>query len=146
MKYEITDIQHPAFCFSYRIRSLTDFNDVRKGDLGGYVASEYNLSHNGNCWIYEDALVSEKAWVSGDAKVFNNAIVSGYARVAGDVEVYGEAWAYGNAKVCGNIKIFNLHINFEVSSLKDLKNHLPPLEYITYLKELKKHSLKELIK
>lgn len=28
----------------YRIRALKDFSDVKKGDLGGYVESEDNLS------------------------------------------------------------------------------------------------------
>jgi hypothetical protein len=44
------------------------------------------------------------------------------------------------------MKIFNLHITFNVSSLKDLQKHLPPLEYIKYLKELKKQTLRGLVK
>ena len=41
----------------YRIRALKDFGDVKAGDLGGYVNSEENLSHEGNCWIYDDAKI-----------------------------------------------------------------------------------------
>ncbi len=35
----------------YRIRALESFADVKKGALGGYVESERNLSHEGNCWV-----------------------------------------------------------------------------------------------
>ena len=37
----------------HRIRALKDFADVKAGDLGGYVESEDNLSHEGNCWVYK---------------------------------------------------------------------------------------------
>ena len=39
----------------YRIEALRDFADVRIGDRGGYVESEKNLSHEGDCWVYDDA-------------------------------------------------------------------------------------------
>ena len=31
----------------FRLRALRDFGDVKKGDIGGLVESEENLSHNG---------------------------------------------------------------------------------------------------
>lgn len=58
----------------FRIKALISFGNVKKGELGGYVEKEENLSHSGN------------AWVSGDARVYGNAEVSGNA------EVYGNAW------------------------------------------------------
>lgn len=66
----------------YRIKSLRDFGCVKKGELGGYIEKEYNLSHEGN------------AWVSGDARVYENA------------RVYGNAWVYGNASV--SISVINI--------------------------------------
>ena len=30
--------------------------DVHQGDLGGFVESERNLSQEGSCWIYDNAL------------------------------------------------------------------------------------------
>ena len=51
----------------YRIKSLIDFEDVKAGDLGGYVEKEENLSQSGNAWVYGNAEVSGDAWVSGDA-------------------------------------------------------------------------------
>ncbi len=47
----------------YRIKSLKDFNDVKNGELGGYIESYSNLSQEGNSWVYGNA------WVSGGAQV-----------------------------------------------------------------------------
>ena len=63
----------------FRVKALMSFGNVEKGDLGGYVEKESNLSQDGN------------AWVSG------NALVSGNARVYGNAEVYGGARVYGDA-------------------------------------------------
>ena len=82
-----------------RIKALRDFGDVKSGNIGGWIESENNLSHNGNCWIYNDALVS------GDAKVFDDARVFGYARVYGNARVFGNARVYGHAWVCDNTRI-----------------------------------------
>ena len=68
----------------FRIKALTTFGDVEKGDLGGFIEKEENLSQENNAWVY------------GNAKVYGNAWVCGNAKVCGDAEVYG------NAKVCGN--------------------------------------------
>lgn len=62
----------------YRIKALKDFDDIKKGDLGGYIESEKNLSQFGNCWIgknvhlYSDALVTDNARVETDIKYFIN--------------------------------------------------------------------------
>ena len=57
-KYKLTDeaIQHCGKTL-YRIEALIDFGDVDKGDKGGFVESEENLSHDGNCWVYDNANV-----------------------------------------------------------------------------------------
>ena len=71
----------------YRIQALRDIGDVHAGDLGGYIQSEDNLSHDGN------------AWVCGNARVSGNARVYGDAWVYGDARVYGDAWVYGDALI-----------------------------------------------
>ena len=53
----------------YRIKALRDFNDVKKGDIGGYVESEKNLSQLGDCWIYDNARVHNNAQVCDNAIV-----------------------------------------------------------------------------
>lgn len=44
MKYELTNTIKDGL---HQIRALKDFNDVRAGDLGGYIEGEYNLSQTG---------------------------------------------------------------------------------------------------
>lgn len=90
----------------YRIKALRDFNTINgekihKGDLGGYVESENNLSQEGTCWIYGIAKVY------GDAKVLDDAFVYNIAEVFDNAKIYGNACVYANAKVYGNAKIFN---------------------------------------
>ena len=71
----------------YRIRALKDFGDVKKGDFGGWIQFEKNLSQEGLCWV------------SGDAKVYGNAEVYDNAKVYGNAEIYGNAEVYDNAEV-----------------------------------------------
>ena len=65
----------------FRIKALVAFGDVEKGELGGFIEKENNLSHSGDAWVYGDAQVSGDAWVSGNAQVSGNAWVSGNALV-----------------------------------------------------------------
>ena len=75
-KYELTnEMIKVNGVVLHRIKALGDFSDVKAGDLGGWVESDDNLSHNGN------------AWVSGDA------------RVSGNAEVFGNAWVFGDAHI-----------------------------------------------
>ena len=57
----------------YRIEALKDFSLVKKGDKGGFIESENNLSHNGECWVWGNARVCGDAEVWGNAEVVNNA-------------------------------------------------------------------------
>ena len=92
----------------YRIKSLKDFGNVKKGDKGGFVEKEENLSQSGDCWVYDNAKVYNNAKVFdyadiyGNAEIFGNAIVSGNARVYGNTKVYHYAMVYDNAEVCDN--------------------------------------------
>ena len=84
----------------YRIRALKDFGNVKKGDLGGYIESEDNLSHEGTAWIYDDAEVY------GDARVYEDAKVLGKAEIDGNAKIFGKATVAGNAMVSGKANIF----------------------------------------
>ena len=96
----------------YRIEALKDFASIKKGEKGGFIESEDNLSQNGNCWVYKNAKVFENANIYGDAEVFGNAMVYGNAEVYenaeiyGNAKVYGDAWIRGKAKVFGNAMVF----------------------------------------
>ena len=97
----------------HRIKALKDFGNVKKGDLGGFVESENNLSQHGECWIDNEAKVYDEARVSDNAKVYGNAHVFGKAQVFGNAEVYDNAqvfdnaWAYDSAVVCGDAKVYD---------------------------------------
>ena len=93
-KYELTE-QHPDTGL-WRIKALRDFGNVAKGDIGGWIEGEKNLSHEGYAWVYGNAEVYGNARVYGDARVFGN------ARVSGDAEVYGNAWV-SRAKHTSNV-------------------------------------------
>lgn len=96
----------------YRIRALVDFNDVKKGDLGGYVQGEENLSHEGNAWIYDNAKVyggakvQDNGLVLDNAEVYNNAIIFDNAKVYGNALVYDNAVIFDDAKVYGNARVY----------------------------------------
>lgn len=72
---------------------------IDAGDLGGYVENEQNLSHDGMCWIGENAIVCEDARVYGNARVNRNAFVYGDARIYGNVRVTASAIVFGNGTI-----------------------------------------------
>lgn len=91
----------------YRIKALKDFQlitgeIVKKGDLGGCVDGEYNLSHEGNCWIdynsraYDNSTISGYAVMNGDSRTCDNSTISGNA-VLKDCSC-----AEGNSTITGN--------------------------------------------
>lgn len=89
-----------------RIVALKDFGDVKKGDLGGWLESEENLSPLGDSWVSDEAKVYDKAKVSGNAEVYDKAEVSGNAKVYNKARVFGNAEVYRSAKVFGNAKVY----------------------------------------
>ena len=78
-KFELTDefITNDSGNKLFRIKALVAFGDVEKGELGGFIEKEDNLSHSGNAQVYGNAQVSGDAWVSGDA---DYAVVTGFGR------------------------------------------------------------------
>ena len=95
----------------YQIRAFKDFGFVKKGDLGGFIESENNLNHDGNCWISGNAKVYGNVWVSENAQIYENARAYGKAEVSGNARVSGNAWVSENARVSGDTHIFeNAHV------------------------------------
>ena len=113
----------------HRIKALKSFGNIKKGELGGWIESEKNLSQDGDAWVFDNAKVRRNATIRGDAWVFDNAevsgnaivsenaavsenatvsenaIVSGNATVSGDATVEDKAKVRGNATVSGNAKV-----------------------------------------
>ncbi|WP_375630516.1 MULTISPECIES: hypothetical protein [unclassified Bartonella] len=101
----------------YRIRALKDFDDVKAGHLGGFIENENNLSHDGNCWVYDNALVLNPAHIYENAKIFNKAIIMdfvyGNAHLSYNAWVYHQARVYGNAKLSGNARIHSKAVVYD---------------------------------
>ena len=97
-KYELTSefVTNALGKKLFRIRALVSFSSISKGDIGGYIEKEENLSHDGDAWVFGNAWVCGNARVFGDARVCGNALVSGDARVYGDARVSGDAEVYGD--------------------------------------------------
>lgn len=91
----------------YRIEALKDFYDVKKGDKGGWVEHDGNLSQLGYCWVYHNAIVKDNAVIKGDAKVMDHAKISDDAIVGDNARVYGRAKVYGSAIVNENARIYD---------------------------------------
>lgn len=109
MKYELTNETIKIYGRTlHRIKALRDVGlNVKKGDLGGFIENENNLSQNGNCWIFESAKVFDSAKVFGDAEVYDEAMVFGKAMVHNSAKIYDSVKVYNSAKVCGKTKIYD---------------------------------------
>ena len=97
-KYEITEITHPKYPWLHRIRARCQVNEqVGPGALGGYVHTEDNLSQDGTCWIYDQAICCEEAVVEDDGRMFDGAVARGSALISGDARMFERAVAEGNS-------------------------------------------------
>ncbi len=113
-KYELVRDQPIIVAGStlYRIRALKDFGNVKAGALGGFVASERNLSQHGDCWVFDDARVYDEAVVSGGAQirghgsVYEHARVSDKGQVLGNAEIFGHGWVFKQGVVFDNAKVY----------------------------------------
>lgn len=123
-KYELTDeireiVRNDILYELHRIQALVDIENIcSAGDLGGWIETEDNLSHEDRCWVYGNAMVFEEAKVCDDALIHGNAVIYGKAqimdsaqifenaKIGGNTCVWGNARIYGNAKIRGNAMVF----------------------------------------
>lgn len=100
-KYDmLKDQPHPLIPNVFRIQAARNFGMVRKGDLGGFIQCEKNLSHLGAAWVYDDAVVMDDAVVEDDAKV------SGSSKVTENASVYDNAYVDGKSEISGHSQVF----------------------------------------
>ena len=83
---------------------VTYYQEVR-GELGGWLEIESNLSQDGDCWVEPDGYVMGEARVCDDAVVSGGAEVGGSAFVCGEAEIKGPVGIGGRAKVCDKAKV-----------------------------------------
>jgi NDP-sugar pyrophosphorylase family protein len=96
-----------------RIRALRDFGDVRTGDLGGWIEKEDNLSQEGKCWVYHNAIAAGNSKISGgacikdNAQIFDNIKISEMAIISGEARISGDSIISGTTHVSINACIFD---------------------------------------
>lgn len=138
-KYELIkesrkDLDGNCANFVYRIRALKSFSDVKSGDLGGYVESEGNLSHNGNCWIYDDSAVLDDGVVKDDSIVKNGSRV--YESTVEGNSAVDSSFINSNSRIINSaITRSNLYgSSIKDSVIEDTKVYLVSLDasYIKY--------------
>ena len=116
-KYELTGetIKYKGYTL-HRIKALKDIVinteiTIKKGNLGGWIEKEYNLSQDGNCWVsgkakvFGDATVKGCAYVSDYVEVHGNAIIRDNSKVYGYADVYGHSWIGDKSEIFGNAAV-----------------------------------------
>ena len=61
------------------------------------MESLQNLSQEGHCWIYDDAIACEDSQVIQDGRLFDGAIAGDSALVSGDARLFERASAEGHS-------------------------------------------------
>lgn len=101
-----------------RIRALRDipFHRVRKGDLGGWVASTHTTNGEpriaSNAWLggeaelHDDASLRDSALMKGYATAHDHAVIAGGATVRGEAVIGENAQVRGRACVQGKARVF----------------------------------------
>ena len=84
----------------HRIKALRDFGDVRKGELGGFIEKEYNLSHEGNCWIYNNAKAMD------NSRLYDNSAMYDYSEISGNSEMHDSSMMYDSSEMNDNSKMY----------------------------------------
>ena len=93
-KYEFTGVTKEIWAGTlHQIRTIRDFGNIEAGDIGGWIEKEENLSHDGDCWVF------------GNAVVYGNAEVCGNAEVTTTVKTFGNAFIYKITVTDKHIKI-----------------------------------------
>lgn len=105
-KYRLNhDERHPQKGYEHlrRIiaeRPIPDLG-IAKGDTGGWVRSEENLSQEGDCWIWPDAIATDAATVREQAQLKDVAIVCDEADLSGECVVGGASQIRERAQIGG---------------------------------------------
>jgi len=74
---------------------------IPKGTLGGWVASEECLSHDGSCWLDEKSMADYESSITEDAYVSKKSVITRGVQVSGKAKlVHSSIW--GDTMISGN--------------------------------------------
>lgn len=110
----------------YQIRALRDFDDVKKGDYGGLVYGEHNLSQNGNAWIYEGSFAYDCVCITGNAKVKGFIILHDDVQIWGDALLEGSFMVNGYTSICGDAVINDKN---DYLSINDIDTYISSITF-----------------
>lgn len=93
-----------------RIRALFDIkaHNVKAGDLGGYLEDESCLSHFGDAWVADSAMIHNSSTVSGDAIVMDSAML------------FLNCYLHGTVFVRDSAKLYRANVQGENISIGDV--------------------------
>lgn len=113
-KFGITNIAHNLYPHIHRIIALRDIGaEVHRGDLGGFVADESNLSYEpgDNSWVFGDAIAAGLSIVAQDSQLRDHAVACGEAYVSHGSVLSGYACAEDNAYIRGSTVTGNARVS-----------------------------------
>ena len=111
-KYEMTNITMEFEERTlYRIRALKDFRNVKAGDLGGWVSDKYNLSQEGDCWIYDEAKCMDNARMYHNSAMYNNSVMCDFS------EMHGCSEMHNYSAMCDNSRMYNCSAMYDNSRI-----------------------------
>lgn len=111
----------------WRIQACKDFSDVKKGDFGGLIQKEDNLSHYNNCWIYDNSMVFDSSQVYHNAKILQQSIISNNSLVFNNSVIRDNSIIKNNSQILGNSIISKQIIDYQKiynNNNIDFKQHL----------------------
>lgn len=106
-KYEI--LKNNTIVFEgktlYQIRAVKDFGYVRKGQEGGYIEKEDNLSQTGECWVHYSCMAMDNASIRGNAILEEKCIARDNAFIQEDAYIYDGVEIKDEASISGKCVI-----------------------------------------
>jgi len=137
MKYRLIKLESndPMYKkgLKFRIKALKSFGSVEKGDIGGYVTSEKNLSQDGNCWVFDKAEMHNKSRLFDDAKMYdeskmyNESKMLNFAEMYDNAEMHNESEMHNNSRMCKNAALFDnakMYDCTEISENSELRSNV----------------------
>lgn len=92
----------------YRIISLVDIPSIGvvAGDQGGFVSGPYNLSHEGDCWIFDDAAALDNSRVIDDAVMKDRSEIRDFAMISDRLTMRDSSYIGGNQRLSGDFDLY----------------------------------------
>jgi NDP-sugar pyrophosphorylase family protein len=123
-KYELIVCKLSDGTIFKRIKALRDFEtirgtEVKKGEFGGIVNGEHNLSQEGSCWIFSGCTVTKSAKIEGDACILGTVMVCDNAEVKGSAMVCDNSIIKDNVSIYGTSEVYGASVIKDNATIKD---------------------------